>query len=99
MESTGLQKIRVVYSGRVQGVGFRMTVHQLAQQYPVVGMVRNVSDGTVELVAVGAASSILDFLKAVDRQMSRNIVGCTLDWLDATEHEFVDFSIAADKLA
>ena len=40
---------RVFYSGRVQGVGFRYSVKQIAQSFEVVGGVRNLPDGRVEL--------------------------------------------------
>ena len=47
---------RYVFHGRVQGVGFRWTTRKLAKAYPVTGYVRNLADGTVEMVIVGAAA-------------------------------------------
>ncbi len=41
----------VFYTGRVQGVGFRYTVRQLASGYDVSGWVRNLTDGRVEMLA------------------------------------------------
>ena len=38
---------RIIYSGRVQGVGFRWTAKELARGYDVLGTVRNLPDGTV----------------------------------------------------
>lgn len=49
---------RIVFHGRVQGVGFRHTARQLAQRHPVTGFVRNLPDRTVELVAHGAPAAI-----------------------------------------
>lgn len=43
---------QVFYTGRVQGVGFRYTVKQLAAGYEVSGWVKNLPDGRVELLAV-----------------------------------------------
>lgn len=43
---------QVFYTGRVQGVGFRYTVRQLASGYEVSGWVKNLADGRVELLAM-----------------------------------------------
>lgn len=43
----------IIWRGRVQGVGFRYTVRQLAAQYGLTGTVRNCSDGSVEAVLQG----------------------------------------------
>lgn len=53
------------YSGRVQGVGFRYTVKQVAAGYEVTGTVRNLSDGRVELVAEGARGELEAFRQGV----------------------------------
>jgi acylphosphatase len=61
---------RVLYIGRVQGVGFRYTARQLAQGFAVAGHVRNLPDGSVELVAEGAPDQVDCFLAAVARRMA-----------------------------
>ncbi len=53
---------QVFYSGRVQGVGFRYTVKQAAQGYEVVGWVRNLPDGRVELQVGGESAEVEAFL-------------------------------------
>lgn len=55
----------VIYSGRVQGVGFRYTVKQIAAGFDVTGWVRNLPDGTVETFAVGTLDEVDAFLAAV----------------------------------
>lgn len=52
-------------SGRVQGVGFRAFVYTLARVYPICGWVRNLSDGSVEIVASGPAATIAQFQQAI----------------------------------
>ena len=39
------QRMQILYSGRVQGVGFRYQTKQLAAGYEVIGLVRNLPDG------------------------------------------------------
>ncbi len=60
-----MQRLVVFYSGRVQGVGFRATVRQLARGYDVTGTVRNLPDGRVELVAEGPRSELEAFLAGI----------------------------------
>jgi acylphosphatase len=43
----------VIFRGRVQGVGFRYTTHRIAGRYKVTGFVRNLPDGTVEMLVQG----------------------------------------------
>jgi acylphosphatase len=64
---------RVLYSGRVQGVGFRYTAQHLAAGYAVAGFVRNCPDGDVELVAEGEADEVERFLAAVAARMAGHI--------------------------
>lgn len=63
----------VVYTGRVQGVGFRFTTVSVAERYAVSGWVRNRPDGTVELEAQGAPAEVERFLAEIDRVMGANI--------------------------
>ena len=56
---------RIIYAGRVQGVGFRYSVKQIATGFEVTGWVRNRSDGTVELRASGEQPEVDAFVAAV----------------------------------
>lgn len=61
---------RVIFSGRVQGVGFRYTAQRLAEPQPVTGFVRNQADGTVELEAQGSPQAVGAYLAAVREQFT-----------------------------
>jgi acylphosphatase len=63
----------VRYSGDVQGVGFRATTATIAYSHPVVGYVKNLQDGRVELYAEGAQEAITAFLDAVRARWRRHI--------------------------
>jgi acylphosphatase len=49
---------RVVVRGRVQGVGFRASVHAEAHRLGVAGWVRNCADGSVEAAIEGAPDAV-----------------------------------------
>lgn len=68
---------RVVFSGRVQGVGFRVTTREIARKFPVIGYVRNQSDGTVEVVVAGVEDDVREFIAAVTRRFEGHISSVT----------------------
>ena len=70
-----MERITVLYSGRVQGVGFRATVRHLACGYDVTGAVRNLSDGRVELIAEGARAELKAFLDGIARSELSGFIG------------------------
>lgn len=81
-----------LYAGNVQGVGFRYTVRSLASRLAVVGYVRNLPDGRVELLAEGDAAEVAMLLADIRTEMGRYI-----DRVDESEVPasglFADFRI------
>lgn len=57
--------IQVFYDGRVQGVGFRWTVRNIAKGFDVTGWVRNLLDGRVEMQVNGDANEVRAFLDGI----------------------------------
>ncbi len=87
------QRLRIFYSGRVQGVGFRYTVKTLATGYEVTGGVRNLADGRVELTAEGSRPELVEFCKAIqDSELSHFIQKEETEWAPA-KNEFRGFEI------
>jgi acylphosphatase len=74
----------VVYRGNVQGVGFRYTARSVAGSYRVAGTVRNLPDGSVEVMAEGEEREILAFLEAVDERMGLLVESKDIAWSDPT---------------
>ena len=59
----------IFFSGRVQGVGFRYSVLQVAKEFEVAGFVRNLADGRVQVEVEGKAADISAFVAAVEEKM------------------------------
>ena len=62
---TSRRRMQVLYSGHVQGVGFRYTVKQVAAGFEVAGTVRNLPAGGVELVAEGDPAELKAFQQSI----------------------------------
>lgn len=56
-----MKRYYIIYKGRVQGVGFRFKLYQIAYRYNLTGYCRNLSNGDVECEVQG--SGVAQFLK------------------------------------
>ena len=63
----------IIFSGRVQGVGFRFTVLNIANRYMLKGIVRNLPDGTVEMIAQGPAEDIDSCIEDIKESFVGNV--------------------------
>lgn len=91
----GMEPVRMTiwYSGRVQGVGFRMTCRQVATGYEVTGVVRNLPDGRVELVAEGSRQELEAFQEGIRESGLRGFIRDEqVDWC-ASSGEYRGFEI------
>ncbi len=87
-------RMEILYTGRVQGVGFRYTVKQTALGYDVTGTVRNLPDGRVELRAEGERAELEAFQAAIPEAGLRRFIREThTEWSIGTG-EFRGFEIA-----
>ncbi len=55
----------IIFIGRVQGVGFRFTAHRMANRHQLTGFVRNLSNGSVEMLAQGTTDDIDDCIEDI----------------------------------
>jgi acylphosphatase len=86
------ERREVAFSGHVQGVGFRYTTQDIARQFDVLGYVRNLSDGRVELVVEGTRHELSRFIAAIHERMGSFIHDVKSDVTAATG-QFTTFSI------
>jgi acylphosphatase len=93
MSAVNRRQMRVLYSGRVQGVGFRYAVKSVASGFELTGAVRNLPDGRVELFAEGAGVELQAFVQAIrESGMEHFIQKEDVSWGEA-KNEFRGFEI------
>lgn len=69
---------RIVFHGRVQGVGFRFTAKHLANSLGLTGWVQNEYDGTVLMEVQGREPMIDKLLTALNRNQFLKLNGLIL---------------------
>ena len=87
------RRVHIFYSGRVQGVGFRITAEETAQAMGVVGWVKNLRDGRVELVVEADEAVLQRFLSAIRSGSMKNFISqVDVSWSNASD-TFNEFEI------
>jgi acylphosphatase len=95
MASDGsIKRMKVLFSGRVQGVGFRYTVCRMASSFRVTGFVKNLISGDVEVLAEGSEQELVDFFNEIrGSHLGRYITHERVAWAEATD-EYDEFRIS-----
>ncbi len=86
------KRAHIIYSGAVQGVGFRFTAERIANSLDLIGWVRNSPHGTVEVVCEGEEGDIHIFMNKIKKAMEGYIHSSKAEWKEATG-EFNSFDI------
>jgi acylphosphatase len=60
----------IIFTGRVQGVGFRFTAHRVAGRHQLTGYVRNLPNGSVEMLAQGQLEVIDDCIRDIEEEFA-----------------------------
>ncbi|OGY43125.1 MAG: hypothetical protein A2731_03510 [Candidatus Buchananbacteria bacterium RIFCSPHIGHO2_01_FULL_39_8] len=58
-----IKRVTLKISGLVQGVGYRYLAQREAKKRGFVGYIKNLADGSVELVAEGEEKNLKDFIQ------------------------------------
>lgn len=92
-----MKELKIDVFGRVQGVGFRQFVKRVADELGLPGLVQNMPDGRVLIIAQGSRSRLTEFLTRVQRgSFFSKVAGMTYGWRDTTKR-YPDFVIAVDR--
>ncbi|MGT2833236.1 acylphosphatase [Streptococcus halotolerans] len=91
-----MKKVRMIVSGRVQGVGFRYSTYALAKEIGGIrGRVWNNDDGTVEILAQSDDSTkIAKFIQEVRKGPSRMSRVTYVDVQMGQFQDYTDFRMA-----
>ena len=86
------QRVRLFVTGKVQGVFYRANTQQKAIELNITGWVRNLSDGSVEVLACGEAQQVANLVswlhKGPPAASVTQVATKTLPWQD-----YSDFAI------
>ncbi|WP_442919677.1 acylphosphatase [Methylobacter sp.] len=58
-----MRKVKIIVSGRVQGVYFRLFTQNKAKHFAIKGSAKNLPDGRVEIIAEAGSMAIEKFIK------------------------------------
>jgi acylphosphatase len=58
-----MQTVRIIVSGKVQGVFFRATAKEVAEKYELTGWIKNTEDGNVEAMIYGQENKVKNFIE------------------------------------
>ncbi|MEE9499680.1 MAG: acylphosphatase [Candidatus Omnitrophota bacterium] len=86
------KRAHIIYSGAVQGVGFRFTAERIANSLGLTGWVRNSPHGTVEVVCEGEEGDIHMFMNKIKKALVGYIHSSKAEWKETTG-EFNSFDI------
>ena len=83
----------ILYSGTVQGVGFRFMVQRYALSLDLTGWVKNLPNGSVEILVNGPKESIEKLCKMVEEYFQGHIRNNDIQFT-SSDIEFENFQIA-----
>jgi len=88
-----MARLHIIIRGRVQGIFFRTSTQELAEQLGLVGWVRNRPDGAVEIVAEGDADPLARLRAWAARGPSGALVQTVQEISEPATGEFVRFGV------
>ena len=86
-------ELQATITGKVQGVAYRAFVQEAATELGLVGFVKNVPGGRVEVVAQGLPDTLKEFVEYLYEGSLLSIVdGVAVDWRSASV-TYSEFSV------
>lgn len=86
-------QLKAIFKGTVQGVFFRQHVKEYADKLNIKGYVKNLANGSVEVVAIGDRETLENFLDDVERKPGHGSIDNVEKQYLETEKVFDSFDI------
>ncbi len=74
-----LETVEIHVSGIVQGIGYRPFVYNLAQKLSITGLVQNLGDAGVRIVATGEKNKLIQFIELLKEKKPKLCVYLSFD--------------------
>ena len=87
------ERVHLIIRGEVQGVFFRASARQRANELGLKGWVRNNSDGSVEIVAEGERAALEEFTDWCHQGPRRSTVNHVVIKWESYSDQFDEFTI------
>lgn len=88
-----IKTYELIVHGIVQGVGFRYTTKQLADELEIYGSVKNLPDGTVHIIAQGDSLVLQKFISTIKVPKSPFAKVTYLDIKEINSKSYSDFHV------
>ena len=82
-----MERLKINFKGRVQGVGFRFHALRIATDLNLTGSVKNLYDGSVEVYVQGSIENINAFVRELYNQRFVRIESKDISKIDIKEDE------------
>ena len=93
MNDSTIKRVEIIVTGMVQGVFFRATTRDFAKKLALNGIVRNLRDGTVEIIAEGSEEVLNRLIEYAKRgPPSAKVYNIDVKWLEP-EGKFRGFKV------
>lgn len=95
-----MKQVHILITGFVQGVGFRQMVKHEARKRNLTGWVKNLSDGSVEALAIGSEDKLAELIEACKKgPFLSQVDNVHVEWeaeQSSVQQEFVGFVVRHD---
>ena len=86
-------RLRILLEGRLQGANFRLNTQQQADQLELVGFIRNLSDGRIEIEVQGAEKNVEKILHWCQAEPHGSQIKSILFRYDEPISRYTEFSV------